>query len=195
MRNLNFNPSLLVINLLPLYAFLHQFLIRFYGFTSWYGDWFIHYQVSQFYLRKYPFSFHFEGGYTFTSRPPLFNLNASYFLNILGEKFAVFQIFSSVANALFVFSFYLLLKDIFKPGRFLPFLLSLLFLHPTIYRHLTYTWNKLFTTYLIFGGLVFGLRAFEKKEYLWFSGIAWGLAALSHQFSYFYFLCIFLYTS
>ncbi|GEM_PF-6208447 len=180
---------LLLCSLLPLYSFLQQFLIRFYGLGGWYGDWLMHFQIAQFYAKRIASLSNVVGNYTLTARPPLFNLNGAYFLKLLGDNFFTFQIFSAVANSLFVFPFFYLLHYSFKKQRLVLPVLLLLFFHPAIYRHLTYTWNKLFTTYFIFTGLLLGLKFLktEQRNLLILSGLAWGLSLFAHQFSFFYF--------
>ena len=67
-------------------------LIRCYTGGNWYGDWFEHYQRTEFFLERWPEDFMFIGTYSLSARPPFFNVLCSHFLAQLNASYALYQV-------------------------------------------------------------------------------------------------------
>lgn len=114
----------------------------------WYFDWWQHYNLSQMYMGKVPHDYLWLGIYNFASRTPLFNLNAAFFLSLLGDSFWLYQIAATILNTLFVFPSYFLCRRM-AGERAAKAICALLFLAPSIIHNTWYPWPKLFASYFI----------------------------------------------
>ncbi len=187
-----FFPLLLFL-LFSLHTFSHQVLTPVYTFGRWFGDWWMHYRLSQFYLYHFPYKtkiFYFS----IPTRTHLFNINAAFFLNLWGDTFYKFQIFSTLMNSLFILSFYLLGKKLWGEKRGVFICLILLFL-PAIQRNLLYTWPKLLSAYFLFASFYFLLRYEEKERifYFYLACFLGGLGYFSHPTALVYIFPFILY--
>jgi hypothetical protein len=123
----------------------------------WYFDWWQHFSLSQMYLGRVPHDYLWLGIYNFASRTPLVNLNAAFFLSIIGDDYWVFQIVASVLNSIFMLPAYLLCRRLAN-GKTAMMMSALLFLSPSLIHNTWYPWPKLFASYFVLLAAYFYLK-------------------------------------
>jgi hypothetical protein len=123
----------------------------------WYFDWWQHYDLSRMYMDKVPHDYLWLGIYNFASRTPLMNLNAAFFLSILGDNYSTFQIVASILNSTFLLPAYLLCRRM-SGKRTAAMVTALLFLSPSIVHNTWYPWPKLFAAYFVLLAAYFYLK-------------------------------------
>jgi hypothetical protein len=155
-----------------------QSLLPIYAGGGWYGDWWMHFEISQFYLGQRALDVTYFGQYTVFSRTPLFNLVEAFFMALWGRDFAVYQLTALIPNVVFVPLFLLLIKS-----RRVAVMLVLLALNPFIWLNLLYPWPKLLAAAYILASLYLYLRPGSSA---WAWGGFMGLAVLSHPSAIFY---------
>lgn len=92
--NLFFSKYFLIFFLFYLSMLCLQTSMNDYGGAFWYGDWYMHYDISLFYSGVGSADNVAYFGYTFISRTPLLNLISAYFMRLFGSNFYIFQIVS-----------------------------------------------------------------------------------------------------
>ncbi len=127
----------------------------------WYFDWWQHYDLSRLYMGKVPHDYLWLGIYNFASRTPLMNLNAAFFLAILGDNYSIFQIVASILNSTFLLPAYLLCRRI-SGKRVAAMVTALLFLSPSIVHNTWYPWPKMFAAYFVLLAAYFYLK--QRRE-------------------------------
>ena len=157
-----------------------QLISLVYTGAFWYGDWWMHYDIAQFYLGLRDPHVRYFGMYTIVSRPPLFNLAATFYLAVFGNSFAVYQVVSLIPGLAVLGPLILLAR----PKR-ASLLVALVALNPYLVNQLLYPWPKLLASALVLAGLSCYLAYRSttdvvKRSYLIGSGIWIGLAILTH---------------
>ncbi len=123
----------------------------------WYFDWWQHYNLSQMYMGKVPHEYLWLGMYNFASRTPLMNLNAAFFLSILGDNYWTYQIVAAILNCTFILPAFLLCRHI-SGKRAATMICALLFVSPSIVHNTWYPWPKLFAAYFVLLAAYFYLK-------------------------------------
>jgi hypothetical protein len=158
-----------------------------------YGDWWMHYDVAQFYLGLRPLDIQYFGVFSIPSRTPLFNLFASFFLAIFDNHFAVYQMVTLLPGIALVGA-----TLIFVPTQKTTLKLGLFFLNPFLVTMMLYPWPKALATTYIISGLYFYRQwqikppARSGKSFILASGFWQGLAILTHPSAIFYTLGMFI---
>jgi len=114
----------------------------------WYFDWWQHYSLSQMYLDKVPHDYLWLGIYNFASRTPLMNLNAAFFLSLIGDNYWVFQIVASILNCTFMLPAFLLCRRL-AGAKTAVMISALLLVSPSLMHNTWYPWPKLFAAYFV----------------------------------------------
>jgi hypothetical protein len=78
----------------------------------WRGDWWMYFDVTQFYLGLRDVNVVWFETYTIPSRPPLYNLVQAFHLAVFGNSFAVYQVTSLVPGLAFLGCFFLLARSV-----------------------------------------------------------------------------------
>ncbi|NOZ64000.1 MAG: hypothetical protein GXO71_03555 [Caldiserica bacterium] len=181
------SPLTLIVTFFLTYLSFQAFL-PLYSLGNWFGDWGMHYQLSQYYggLQQVNWAtLKIFNVYSVASRTPLFNLDIAFHLSLFGRKeFYIFQIFSTFLNTWFILPLYLLFKEKIK----YKYVFGLLLFMPFIWRNATYTWNKFYTAYFVLLTLYFFLHRKESFTYQIMGGIFSGLSIYAHQYALFYLL-------
>lgn len=158
-----------------------QLCIPIYSGSDWYGDWWLHYDVAQFYLGEKAGDTIYFGIYTVTSRTPLFNLFVSYYLGILGNGFSVYQLVSILPGI------YLLTTiPLFLRSRKVILAMILMALNPYMNHMTIFPWPKILTSIYIIAGIYFYLKIRKEVQSPWvtytglYCGMSLGLAILGH---------------
>ncbi len=139
-------------------------LVYSYSGGGWMGDWQEHYERARFFAAHWPQDYRFIGVYPLTARPPLANLVTGAFLSLTDDRFAQFQVFSTLLNSL-VFFPALLFTRRWGGGRAAPALLALvLMLNPLFAQNTTFAWTKLLTAFFVLAGLYFLLTEREHPD-------------------------------
>ncbi len=190
---------LLIFSLAFLAIVSAQALIPFYSGAYWYGDWWLHYGLSLFYLNHGPLdSTWFPQHYAVTSRTPIFNLAGAYFMSLFGSAFWNFQIPASFMNIAFLLPLALLAmrlggnrKEAAYAALFLAVFSSALFTNAY------YTWSKLLISLFLLAAIYYYLEL--RKQLLesrmkWQTGAFFGIysaaAFLTHQTALFFLIPI-----
>lgn len=131
-------------------------LVYSYSGGGWMGDWQEHYERARFFLHRWPRDFQFIGVYSLTARPPLANLITSSFLAQTDDRFAQFQVFTTLLNTLVFFPALLFVRRWSPAGRAFPAVLALvLMLNPLFAQNTTFAWTKLIAGFFILAALYF----------------------------------------
>jgi hypothetical protein len=134
-------------------------LLRNYSGGLWSGDWYEHYERTEFFLHR-GLSYHlFLGIYLLPARPPMMNLVAAFFLAQVGKGFEAFELCLAILNLTVFLPLALLLNQLLRRGaRSLPFLVLALASSPLFAQNTTYTWTRLFCAFYILLGISLYLR-------------------------------------
>ena len=168
-----------------------QLCIPIYSGSDWYGDWWLHYDVAQFYLGEKAGDSIYFGIYTVTSRTPLFNLFVSYYLGIFGNGFSVYQLVSILPGI-----FLLTTIPLFLRSRKVILAMILMALNPYMNHMTIFPWPKILTSIYIIAGIYFYLKIRKEIKSPWFTrsglycGISLGLAMLGHPSALIYVVAI-----
>lgn len=168
-----------------------QLCIPIYSGSDWYGDWWLHYDVAQFYLGEKAGDTIYFGIYTVTSRTPLFNLFISYYLGLFGNGFSVYQL-----AALLPGIFLLTTITLFLRSRKVILAMILLALNPYMNHMIIFPWPKILTSIYIIAGIYFYLKIRKEVASTWlnhsrlYCGISLGLAMLGHPSALIYVVAI-----
>lgn len=149
-------PSLLIAFALAFLAIVSvQALIPFYSGAYWYGDWWLHYDISLFYLDHGPLDkTWFPDQYSVTARTPLFSLASGFFMSLLGREFWSFQVIASFLNTAFLIPLALLANRLGLGKKAAAALaLALAIFSPAIMTSEVYTWPKLCAAFFILSAL------------------------------------------
>jgi len=126
----------------------------------WTGDWFGHWQRTQFFLEHWPRDQLFNGFDPITSRPPLVNVVTGAFLAANASSFAAYQLVMTLLGTLAFLPAALLARR--WGGRSASALLVVFFLvSPLFVQNATFAWTKLPATFFILSGLYFFLRTHD----------------------------------
>jgi hypothetical protein len=138
-----------------------------YSGGGWAGDWFEHWERTQFFLDHWPLDTKFLGFGALPARPPLANLITGALLAVTRKDFAHYQFFTTLLNSLAFLPATLLARRFHQRlggspagGRAaMAGLALLLMLNPSFVQNATFAWTKLIAVGLVLGGLYFFLRA------------------------------------
>ena len=168
-----------------------QLSIPLYSGAGWYGDWWYHYDIAQVYLGKQATDTVYFEIYTVTSRTPLFNLFASYYLELLGNKFSTYQLISTLPGI-----FLLTTIPLFIRARQLNLAITLVVLNPYLNNITIFPWPKILTTLYVIAGIYFYLNVRKETSSTFFTqtklccGLSLGLGILSHPSALIYLVII-----
>ena len=157
-----------------------QLCIPLYSGAGWFGDWWYHYDIARVYLGKQATDTIYFG-YTVTSRTPLFNLFASYYLEVFGDQFSTYQLISTLPTIFLLTTIPLLI-----PSKQVTLAMTLVALNPYINNVTIFPWPKILTTLYLVAGIYFYLDVRKKTSPSFLSqsalycGMSLGLAILSH---------------
>jgi tetratricopeptide (TPR) repeat protein len=151
--------------ILLLWNFLFLCLIRHYSGGNWTGDWYEHFQRSDFFVEYLPKDTLFSETYPLPARPPVMNILCAHVLSQVGSTFDRFEIASAYLNLLIYFPCVLLTSSLARRGRKqLPLLIVLFAFSPLLIENVTYSWTKLFSGFYILLGTWLYLRAYQKND-------------------------------
>jgi Flp pilus assembly protein TadD len=160
-------------------------MVRNYSGAGWAGDWFEHYQRTQFFLEHQPKGTLFGGVYALPARPPFMNLLGTHFLAQVGERYDLFQVVFTFFNLLAFFPCCLIARLMVpraagRSGH--AVLLCLLAASPLFLQNATYVWTKGLANFYVLTGLWFYLRGWRKSDpiRLAASSLALSAAVLVH---------------
>jgi hypothetical protein len=164
LRSIAYSYALLVFWLLLLLL-----LIRNYSGGVCSIDWLEHYRRARFFLDP-PATIDLTRSIIaenipMTSRPPLMNAVAAFFLALTGARYEVFQVILSALNLLFWFPLVMMLPWLGaarKNNR--TILLLLVLASPMVIWNATWTWTKLFTAFYVILGLAFYLAGWRRLD-------------------------------
>lgn len=168
-----------------------QLCIPIYSGSDWYGDWWLHYDVAQFYLGEKAGNTIYFGIYTVTSRTPLFNLFISYYLGLFGNGFSIYQL-----AALLPGIFLLTTIPLFLRSRKVILAMILMALNPYMNHMTIFPWPKILTSIYIIAGIYFYLKIRKEIASPWltrsrlYCGISLGLGMLGHPSALIYVVAI-----
>jgi hypothetical protein len=168
-----------------------QLCMPIYSGSDWYGDWWLHYDVAQFYLGEKAGDTIYFGIYTVTSRTPLFNLFISYYLGIFGNGFSIYQLAATLPGI-----FLLTTIPLFLRSRKVILAMILMALNPYMNHMTIFPWPKILTSIYIIAGIYFYLKIRKEVKSPWFNrsrlycGISLGLAILGHPSALIYVVAI-----
>lgn len=157
-----------------------QLFIPLYSGAGWFGDWWFHYDIARVYLGKQATDTIYFG-YTVTSRTPLFNLCASYYLELLGDGFSTYQLISILPGVFLLTTIPLLIRS-----KQVTLAMTLVVLNPYINNVIIFPWPKTLTTLYVIAGIYFYLDLRKQTSPNFFNqkalccGMSLGLAMLSH---------------
>lgn len=165
LRSSRLRRTVAAFGLLLVWTLGAQALIRHYSGGDWCCDWVEHYQRTLFFLERWPRDFRFIGVYPLTTRPPLMNLVAAYFLGHLGNEFALYQIVFSILN-LFAFFPCCLFAQRFAPRvRQTPYLVAIaLAFNPMFFMNTTFAWTKVLTAFYVLLAVWLYLAGAAKRD-------------------------------
>jgi hypothetical protein len=121
--------------------------------TKFYYDWWMHFDLANFYRDPTGFDRLYLDGGSITARTPLYNLLGALALTVFGDRFAVFQVMTAALGWLWILPTVLVARRL-GLARTTP-IIAVLGLSPLILHSHTYAWPK---------GLVafFALMALER---------------------------------
>jgi 4-amino-4-deoxy-L-arabinose transferase-like glycosyltransferase len=175
--------------LLGLWALFYAVVLGFQGMSAvyaggnWYADWWEHYSISQVYAGTE--GNHFTvwfGYYTLASRTPLFNLGAAFALAAFGDRFWVYQVYSTFVSSLFVLAMYLVVDDLW--GRRAALVCAVfVFFDAWLVHDAMFTWSKMIAAYFALMSLHFYLRFRARTDPATFylCALMGALAVMCHQ--------------
>lgn len=156
-----------------------------------YGDWWMHFDISLFYLGVRPGDIQYFGQYTIPSRTPLFNLFSSYYLAIFHREFFVYQIASLVPGV----ALFGVLSRFFE-RRLLGTALFLYMFNPYLSKMILVPWPKIlaatYTLAAIYLYMKWQAQSARSSQGIPGWSICLGFAVLTHSASILYVLAIFL---
>lgn len=158
-----------------------QLFVPVYSGAGWFGDWWMHYDISQIFSGNQTTDTLYFNRYTMTSRTPLFNLYSSYHLGLFGNQFSTYQL-SSILPLVFLLTAIALLIT----HKRIALAFFLIVFNPFMNNQAIYCWPKILTALYVICGIYFYLkiRTNFKPSLTCQSaigcGLSWGLAILSH---------------
>ena len=136
-------------------------LVVSYSGGGWAGDWFEHWERTQFFLQHWPRDYKFLGAYPLAARPPLVNVVTGVFLQVTRVDFPHYQLVSTLLASL-VFLPAGLLARRFGGGLHAIAVLAVLFMvSPLFVQNATFAWTKLPAAFFVLAALYFFLRAWD----------------------------------
>jgi hypothetical protein len=164
-----------------------QGLIVCYGGSSWYGDWYEHYERALWFLKQQsPYQRFLFEIWSVPARAPLFNAVCSMFMNS-GDDFASFQVYATVLNTFPILPFSLLIRDLANIQQRSALIWAIIFcaLAPFAVQQETYTWTKFFTSGILLSGIYFYWLGYSKNNPAW-AGLSisiFAMAIIAHYLS------------
>lgn len=133
-------------------------LVRSYSGASWSLDWADHYDRARFFSGHWPSRHPIFGGDLLPTRPPLANVVTGTFLTLAGDRFSLFQIFTTLASSLAFLPGWLFARRFSHGSDRAPALFAVLYmLNPSILENSTFAWTKLPTVFFVLTSLYFFL--------------------------------------
>ncbi len=148
------------------------------GIAGWYGDWWMHYDISQFYLGLRPDDVVYFGVYSIPSRFPLFNLIQAVLLTLLGNHFWVYQIAGVMPLGGLIGATYLLARG-WMGKRVAMLAAGLLVVNPFVIQNALTPWPKVMAAACLLFGLAIYMRQGGAGLRQW--AVLTSLALMAHQ--------------
>lgn len=169
-----------------------QLLAPIYTGAFRYGDWWMHFDISLFFLGDRPLNIQYFDLYTIPSRTPLFNLFSGFYLAIFPNEFAVYQL-SALVPGIALLAICPLLTSTNKTNT----LLFLICLNPFLITNILFPWPKILAAALILAAVYCYLRYISDSSagfnaYLLGWSVFMGLAILTHASALIYALGVYL---
>lgn len=117
-----------------------------FGAIQWSFDWWLHFDLTRFYLAPADLWRVYPGGDVVTSRTPLYNLLGALALEIFGNRFSMLQLLTAALGWLWLLPAALLAQRL---TRVPATMLSLLALSPLVRFSNVYTWPKGLVAFLL----------------------------------------------
>lgn len=129
--------------------------------SGWAGDWLEHYIRSIFFLVGLPLDYSILDTYSYTARPPLGNMLATPFLQIVGINYYICQGLYLAQSLLLVWPAYLLFKHFGGKDAWSWLLLLFFLTNPMLQQNATFLWTKHASAWLVLSGLYFFVRSYQ----------------------------------
>jgi len=149
-------------------------VIRTYSGGDWIGDWVGHYHRAHYFLHPDPADAWIFDYDPFAARPPLLNLATATLLGLTVDRFAFYQVSTTLLSSAAVLPFTRLVAVAGGRRRMLAALPLLLMVNPLFVQNATYSWTKLGSAAFVLASGYFFVRAARTRRFS-----AWLLAALS----------------
>ncbi|HQY88338.1 MAG TPA: hypothetical protein PK402_06750, partial [Tepidisphaeraceae bacterium] len=172
--------------LLILWSLVLMSTIRSYSGALWFGDWFEHYERTEFFARMNEIGIDhqfLDGRYQLPARPPFQNVVTAVAIAPANTGFDSFAFAMSTLNALIAPAGMLLLATMARRGRrVICIYAALLALSPMFLQNVTFTWTKLYAGFYALAGLHFFLRAYRTPNllHLILSGLFFAAGSMVH---------------
>jgi hypothetical protein len=108
--------------------------------TKFYYDWWMHFDLANFYRDPKGFDRNYLDGGSITARTPLYNLLGALALTVFGDRFSVFQVMTAALGWLWILPTVLVARRL-GLARPIP-IIAVLGLSPLILHSHTYAWPK-----------------------------------------------------
>lgn len=143
-------------------------LIVSYSGGGWAGDWYEHWERTEFFVYRWPVDTKFLGAYPLPARPPLANLVTGALIAPSVATFAKYQVATTLLNCLVFIPGVLLARRFQRatktaasiPGMVAVFTLFLM-VNPSFVENATFAWTKLFAAFFVLAGVYFFLRSHD----------------------------------
>ncbi|MDB6128747.1 MAG: hypothetical protein JWM35_2643 [Verrucomicrobia bacterium] len=145
-------------------------LVVFYSGGGWVGDWYEHWERTQFFTGRWPLESKFLGAYLLPARPPLANLVTGALIAPIGVTFPNYQVVTTLLNCLAFLPAALLARRFHfrtvgagNAAPVIAVLTVLVMVNPSFVENATFAWTKLIAACFILSGLYFFLRAHDPQ--------------------------------
>lgn len=118
-----------------------------------YGDWWMHFDISQFYLGLQPANSLYFDSYTIPSRTPLFNLFSGFFLATFANHFAVYQMVALLPGLALIG-----VLRMFIDPRYMLIALGLICFNPFLISMMLYPWPKMIAAAYVLSSIYYYSR-------------------------------------
>lgn len=130
-----------------------QYMTPVYTGAFMYGDWWMHFDIAQFYMGLRPLDIQYFGTYAIPSRTPFYSLFAGFFLKLFENQFAVYQVVSVLPGITL-----LGVLSKFISSRNMILCLCLFFFNPFLGIMILYPWPKVLAAAYVLASLYFYLQ-------------------------------------
>jgi len=164
-RSFRVRHALFGFGFLWLWTFVILSMIRSYSGAGWGLDWLEHYQRALFFLYHFPVNTPIVSNYAVSSRPPMMNMLATFFLAQTGGRFESFEVVFDFLNLLVFLPCCLIMPALCGPRKLRVLALTALFaLNPYVIEAATYTWTKSLPAFFVVLAFWFYLAGWRKND-------------------------------